>query len=41
MGTSVFSSEKMYTYIKGFASGLEMHQTLRALLLQGKSITGR
>ena len=41
MGTSVFSSEKMYTYIKGFASGLEMHQTLRALAFAREKHNGQ
>ena len=31
MGKSVFSPEKMYTYIKGFATALRMEQTLKAL----------
>ena len=31
MGKSVFSHEKMYTYIKGFATALHMGQTLKAL----------
>ncbi len=25
------SAEKMYTYIRGYASGAQMHETLRAL----------
>lgn len=41
MGNSVFSSEKMYTYIKGFASGLEMHQTLRALAFAREKHSGQ
>lgn len=41
MGTSVFSSEKMYTYIKGFASGLEMHQTLHALAFAREKHNGQ
>ena len=31
MGNSIFNADKMYTYIRGFANGLEMHQTLRAM----------
>ena len=31
MSNSVFNAEKMYTYIRGFATALEMQQTLRAL----------
>lgn len=31
MEKTVFSPDKMYTYIRGFASALEMDQTLRAL----------
>ena len=31
MGKSVFNPEKMYTYIKGFATALHMEQTLKAL----------
>ena len=31
MSNSLFNAEKMYTYIRGYASALEMQQTLRAL----------
>ncbi len=31
MGKTAFNSDKMYTYIRGFASALQMEQTLRAL----------
>lgn len=31
MSNAIFNSEKMYTYIRGYASALEMQQTLRAL----------
>ena len=31
MGKTVFSPEKMYTYIRGFATALNMEQTLKAL----------
>ena len=31
MGNAIFKAEKMYTYIRGFASGLGMEQTLQAL----------
>lgn len=31
MSKTVFNPEKMYTYIRGFASGLHMEQTLKAL----------
>lgn len=31
MGNSIFNADKMYTYIRGFANALDMHQTLCAL----------
>ena len=31
MSNSIFNADKMYTYIRGFATALEMQQTLRAL----------
>ena len=31
MSTTVFNSDKMYTYLRGFASGAGMHETLKAL----------
>ena len=31
MGNAIFKAEKMYTYIRGYASGLSMQQTLQAL----------
>lgn len=31
MGNSILNADKMYTYIRGFANALDMHQTLRAL----------
>lgn len=31
MGRSVFNHEKMYTYIRGYAGGANMHETLRAM----------
>lgn len=31
MSNAIFNSEKMYTYIRGYASALAMQQTLRAL----------
>ena len=31
MNNSVFHSDKMYTYIRGYASGVGMIQTLKAL----------
>lgn len=31
MKTAVFVADKMYTYIRGYANGRDMHQTLRAL----------
>ncbi|MGM9937588.1 MAG: hypothetical protein ACI38A_09600 [Candidatus Ornithomonoglobus sp.] len=31
MSNSIFKADKMYTYIRGFANGLEMRRTLCAL----------
>ena len=31
MEKAMFSAEKMYTYIRGYATGLEMKQTICAL----------
>lgn len=31
MSNSIFNADKMYTYIRGYASALELQQTLRAL----------
>lgn len=31
MGSAIFNADKIYTYIRGFANALDMHQTLRAL----------
>ena len=31
MSGTVFNADKMYTYLRGFASGAGMHETLKAL----------
>jgi hypothetical protein len=36
MEKTVFNPEKMYTYIRGFASALHMEQTLKALTFARK-----
>lgn len=37
----MFNSEKMYTYIKGYAAGLDMTQTLCALAFARKKHRGK
>ena len=41
MGNSVFNSEKMYTYIRGFANGSNMPQTLKALSFAREKHSGQ
>lgn len=41
MERTVYNADKMYTYIRGYASGVGMIQTLKALSLPGKSIMDR
>lgn len=36
MEKTIFNPEKMYTYIRGFASALHMEQTLKALTFARK-----
>ena len=38
---SRFSAEKMYTYIRGYATGAEMHETLKALTFARKQHEGQ
>jgi len=38
---SGFNSEKMYTYIRGFATGANMHETLKALAFARKQHEGQ
>ncbi len=41
MGNPVFNAEKMYTYIKGYASGRGMSQTLKALSFAREKHSGQ
>ena len=41
MGKAIFKSEKMYTYIRGYATALEMNQTLRALTYAREKHSGQ
>lgn len=41
MEKAVFNPDKMYTYIRGFASALQMEQTLRALLYAREKHSGQ
>ena len=41
MGKTVFSPEKMYTYIRGFATALNMEQTLKALSFAREKHSGQ
>lgn len=41
MGKTTFNSEKMYTFIKGYAAGLDMNQTLCALAFARKKHQGQ
>ena len=41
MSKSVFSPDKMYTYIRGFATALRMEQTLKALTFSRKKHQGQ
>lgn len=41
MGTSIFNADKMYTYIRGYASALCMQQTLRALSFAREKHSGQ
>ena len=38
---SRFSAEKMYTYIRGYASGANMHETLKSLVFARKKHKGQ
>lgn len=41
MSNSIFNADKMYTYIRGYASALEMQQTLRALAFAREKHNGQ
>ena len=41
MSKSVFSPDKMYTYIRGFATALRMEQTLKALTFSREKHQGQ
>lgn len=41
MGNAIFKAEKMYTYIRGYATALEMNQTLSTLSFAREKHSGQ